>query len=114
MPTIKVTSSAAIADKSFVGAALSAGIAQATGKSESYIQVLIQDDAYIMFGTDAREPSAFVEVRGIGAYPKGSEAEMSRVICTVLSGSAGIPGKRIYINFMEFNASKWGCDSTTF
>ena len=89
---------------------LSAALATATGKPESYVMTLLNSGVPMTFA-GSNEPCAYVEIKSIGAL---SPPEMSDQFCELIKGSLGISKDRIYIGFDDVNASDWGWNGRTF
>ena len=89
---------------------LSAQLAQQTGKPESYVMTLLDTAVPMTFGGSS-QPSAFVEIKSIGALRPPA---MSAAFCELISARTGIPANRIYIQFEDVPASCWGWDGRTF
>ena len=91
---------------------LSATVARVTGKPESSVQVgMIGGQRMFMAGSE--EPTAHVEVKGIG-FPEERARDMSESICALLSGTLGIKGNRVYLAFVSYKGSMWGMNGGTF
>ena len=89
---------------------LSAALASATGKPESYVMTLLDFGVPMTFaGTN--DPCAYVEIKSIGAL---TPPEMSDRFCELIKASLGIPKDRIYIGFDDVSASHWGWNGRTF
>ena len=58
--------------------------------------------------------AAFVDVRGIGSLGGETPRKLSQKIGAVLTESLGIPANRIYLNFTDVAASRWGWNGSTF
>ena len=89
---------------------LSAALATATGKPESYVMTLLDSGVPMTFA-GSNEPCAYVEIKSIGAL---SPPEMSDQFCELIKASLGILKDRIYIGFDDVNASDWGWNGRTF
>ena len=89
---------------------LSAALASATGKPESYVMTLLESSVPMTFG-GSNEPCAYVEIKSIGAL---TPPEMSDQFCALINASLGISKDRIYIGFEDVNASDWGWNGRTF
>ena len=100
------------ADKNKILKSVSGIVTKITGKPESYVMVTIQPTDGIMGGKD--DPLAFIEVRGIGGLDNKTNSALSKDICETLNKNTGIPEDRIYINFMDIQASSWGWKGGTF
>ncbi|BEV36465.1 ATLS1-like light-inducible protein [Synechococcus sp. M16CYN] len=89
---------------------LSAALAEATGKPETYVMTLFNSGLHMTFaGSD--EPCAYVEIKSIGAL---IPSKMTSQFCKLIEESIGISKDRIYIGFDDVDASKWGWNSSTF
>ena len=86
---------------------LSAALASATGKPESYVMTLLESSVPMTFAGS----SAYVEIKSIGAL---TPPEMSDQFCALINASLGISKDRIYIGFEDVNASDWGWNGRTF
>ena len=89
---------------------LSAALATATGKPESYVMTLLDSGVPMTFA-GSNEPCAYVEIMSIGAL---TPPEMSDQFCELFKASLGISKDRIYIGFDDINASHWGWNGRTF
>ena len=92
---------------------LSRAASEAIGKPEAYVQAIVRPGEPAMRHAGAEGPAAFVEVRSIGGLSKKANGELSRRVCALLS-AAGIPGGRVYLNFVDVPAANWGHDGGTF
>ncbi|OGV56639.1 MAG: hypothetical protein A2X49_08640 [Lentisphaerae bacterium GWF2_52_8] len=93
--------------------ALSKLVSKGTGKPESYVASVVEDDAAITFAGEEK-PGAFVEVRGIGGLSASTNKKLSADICACLEEELGIPSTCVYINFTEIPATNWGWKGSTF
>jgi len=89
---------------------LSAALATATGKPESYVMTLLDSGVPMTFA-GSEEPCAYVEIKSIGAL---TPPAMSDQFCDLINSSLGIPKNRIYICFDDVKASDWGWNGRTF
>jgi phenylpyruvate tautomerase PptA (4-oxalocrotonate tautomerase family) len=89
---------------------LSAALASATRKPESYVMTLLESGVPMTFA-GSNEPCAYVEIKSIGAL---TPPEMSDQFCELIKASLGISKDRIYIGFDDVNASHWGWNGRTF
>ena len=81
-----------------------------TSKPEKYVMTLLEKNLPMTFSGNS-EPCCFVEIKSIGSLkPK----IMSEIISNVISDKTQIPLERIYINFEDIEASKWGFNGMTF
>ena len=85
-------------------------IAVLTGKPENYVMTMIQRDSKMTFaGSD--EPCCFIKVKSIGSL---KPSLMSKSLCELIASKTNINMKRIYIEFIDVNASNWGFNASTF
>ena len=89
---------------------LSAALATATGKPESYVMTLLDSGVPMTFA-GSEDPCAYVEIKSIGAL---KPPKMSDQFCDLIKSSLGIPKDRIYIAFDDIKASNWGWNGRTF
>jgi len=89
---------------------LSAALASATGKPESYVMTLLDLGVPMTFA-GSNDPCAYVEIKSIGVL---TPPEMSDRFCELIKASLGIPKDRIYIGFDDVSASHWGWNGRTF
>ncbi len=114
MPLLKLETSVALSDDKRKGllASLSIAVAAATGKPEQYVMVTISQAAMVMSGKAG--DTAFVDIRGIGGLGGDANRKLSQLVCKLITGSLGIPGDRIYLNFTDVPAGNWGWNGSTF
>src|SRR5262245_46806842 len=74
-------------------------VAQALGKPEDYMMVVLDTDSAVMFA-GTMQPAAFVDLRAIG-LPADLTGELSRLLCERISSELGIPPERVYLNFTD-------------
>jgi len=114
MPYLMVQTNTTVdseAEQSFISKA-SATVSKLLGKSENYVMVSLQPPAPIVFaGSNA--PAAYLELKSIG-LPEQSSAELSSVLCQLVSEEMGIEKNRIYIEFANAERHLWGWNSKTF
>ena len=111
MPLINVrTSLPSVSDADGLLKALSSTLAQQTGKPEAYVMTLLEVGVPMTFA-GSPEPSAYVEIKSIGALKPPA---MTATFCELISERTGIPANRIYIGFDDVKASAWGWNGNTF
>jgi len=115
MPMVKVTASVETDQgaKEELALELSAICARDTGKPERYVAVFVETGAVASFGGETGA-AAFVEARGIGGMSPDVVGNLSSDICSAIESALGIPGDKVYINFMDVPASMWGWNGSTF
>ena len=111
MPFIQINiSSKSYVDNDLLQKEISKMVADLTGKPENYVMTMIQSDSQMTFaGSD--EPCCFIKLQSIGPLNTSS---MSKNLCELIASKTNIKANRIYIEFMDVNASNWGFNSSTF
>tara|TARA_B100000700_G_C14495612_1_gene601665 strand:+ start:236 stop:574 length:339 start_codon:yes stop_codon:yes gene_type:complete len=111
MPFVQIkTSSKSVLENNLLQKEISKMVADLTGKPEDYVMTIIQSNSQMTFaGSD--EPCCFIEVKSIGSLNPSS---MSRSLCGLISSKTNIKANRIYIEFIDVNASNWGFNNSTF
>jgi phenylpyruvate tautomerase len=115
MPYLKLETTEAVAPDTRRGLCeqLSRLCAETIGKPEQYVQAVVVDGVTMLHG-GAVGPAAFVDVRSIGGLsPKVCQA-LAAKLCALLDRDLGVPGGRVYLNFTDVAAAKWGHDGGTF
>jgi phenylpyruvate tautomerase len=114
MPLLKIQTNTAIDDEKTQPLLKTASqrIAAALNKPEQYMMVSLESDLSMMFAGTS-QPTAFVELRGIGLRT-ARMGELSRLICELVESELGVARQRIYINFADVPASHWGWNAQTF
>ena len=115
MPLIKLQVATAVPQdkKHAILTAASRIMAEATGKPETYVMAMIEDNALASFA-GAVYPAAFADVRGIGGLDGAVNTTISRDICALLEQELGIEADKVYLNFTDVPARNWGWNSSTF
>jgi phenylpyruvate tautomerase PptA (4-oxalocrotonate tautomerase family) len=93
-------------------ASASSTTAKILGKPEGYVMVKLNHNPDMMFAGN-QQPLAYVELKSLG-LPEELTAEFSATLCSMLSGEAGIPAERIYIEFKNGVRHLWGWNGATF
>ena len=92
---------------------LSAAVASATGKPESYVLVSLRTDVALCFGgTEA--PAAFAELLSIGAVGGAKNKTISRAVSDVVTAKLGVPSSRFYLSITDKQGSDFGWNGGTF
>ena len=115
MPLIKLQIATEVPEdkKTEIMTAASRIVADATGKPETYVMAMVEDDAIASLGGNVC-PAAFADVRGIGGLDGGTNAAISKGICGLLQEKLGIEPDKVYLVFTDVAASNWGCNGSTF
>jgi phenylpyruvate tautomerase len=114
MPCLQVVTNLTLtaAQKQETVAALSKLVAQATGKPESYVQVVLRDGAAVLFG-GAPGNSVFLDLQSIGSISRAQNKKTSASL-TKYFEQFGVSGDRIYISFQNAAGENWGFSGGTF
>ncbi len=99
-------------DKTPLLKSLSEIVSRQTGKPEAYCMATISRASIMMAGIT--RPAAFIDVRSIGGLSTPISKSISSELGFMLSSKLDIPKDRIYVNFTEFDPSKWGWNGGTF
>ena len=111
MPLIQIhTSSKTILDNYLLQKEISKIVADLTGKPENFVMTMIQSNVQMTFaGSD--EPCCFIKLKSIGSL---NPSTMSKSLCELIASKTNIKTNRIYIEFIDVEASNWGFNSSTF
>lgn len=92
--------------------ALSPKIAEALGKSEDYVQIVLQPGLTLRFG-GSPEPTAFVKLVSLG-FPTEKASPLTALICAELEGQLGIAPNRVFVEFVNAKRELFGWNGKTF
>tara|TARA_B100000700_G_C14848823_1_gene762950 strand:+ start:229 stop:567 length:339 start_codon:yes stop_codon:yes gene_type:complete len=111
MPFISIkTSLPEIEDSEGLLKELSKLIAILTGKPEKYVMTLLEKNVPMTFSGNNNH-CCYIEIKSIGSLkPATMTAEISKFI----EAKTQIKSDRIYINFEDIDAKKWGYNGRTF
>ncbi len=90
----------------------SAAVAEALGKPERYVMVLLEPDTAMCFAADTA-PCAYLELKSIGLAPERTEV-LSATLCTFVEARLGVPRERVYIEFADLARDMFGWNGSTF
>lgn len=115
MPLIKLQTTVSVPDerREAITAAASRLLAEATGKPEQYVMVVLES---ALAGAMAGKPAAcaFADVRGIGGFNREVNTAVTRDVCALLKKELGIAPEAVYITFTDVAAVNWGWNGRTF
>lgn len=113
MPFLQLQTTASLSDhqRDTLLAALSKIVSETIGKPEEYVMVSLTPAQMLMSGQDGE--TAFVDVRSIGGLEGGVCPKLAEKIGAVLRESLGVPPERIFLNFTEVAANRWGWKGST-
>lgn len=90
----------------------SATVAEALGKPERYVMVILEPPAAMCFGGNT-SPLAFLELKSLG-LPEDQTPQLSATLCDLLEHELGIAPDRVYIEFASPPRHLFGFDRRTF
>jgi phenylpyruvate tautomerase len=114
MPLLKLETTVALPEdkRKALLASLSKAVAGTIGKPEQYVLVTVSQTAMLMSGKAG--DAAFVDIRSIGGLTDDVNRKLSQQICKLLNDSLGLQPDRVYLNFTDVEASRWGWNASTF
>lgn len=92
--------------------ALSAAVAEALDKPESYVMIILQTNRDMLFGADDA-PMAYLELKSLG-LPGANTPALSEILCGLLDKHLGIAAHRVYIEFASPPRHLFGWNGGTF
>lgn len=114
MPLLKLETTVAVSAEKQQSLLASLGkmAAQTIGKPEQYVMVTFAPAAMRMSGKDGN--AAFVDIRSIGGLTDDVNRKLSQQVCQLLKDLLGVSPERVYLNFADVEADKWGWNGNTF
>lgn len=114
MPLLKVSTSVAFDRQTVRELMLAASkeLAEATGKPETYMMVVVDQAAICM--DRAEGPAVYADLRAIGGLTGGVPREVTKRLCALFESRLGVPPGRVYITFTDVQAPLWGWNGKTF
>uniref|UniRef100_A0A0N5AJ47 L-dopachrome isomerase n=1 Tax=Syphacia muris TaxID=451379 RepID=A0A0N5AJ47_9BILA len=88
-------------------------IASSLGKPESYVSVVVNAGLLMTFGGSSN-PCAVCSLESIGGVGGGRNNSHAAKLYPHLQQSLGLSGSRIYIHFVNIDASSMAYDGSTF
>ena len=109
MPSIKIETSADLdrTSREALAVKISSACAAWLNKPEKVVQVRIESGLTISFGGKVCEDSAFVVIALIGKIADDTKAALPEKFAALLA-EYGIAPERIFLRYMESDASAWG------
>lgn len=92
--------------------ALSPKIAETLGKSEDYVQIVLQPGLAMRFG-GTPEPTAFVQLISLG-LPTEKANPLTALLCQELEIHLGIASNRVFVEFVSAERELFGWNGKTF
>ena len=114
MPLLKIETTVGLTEDKQTALlnSLSKIVAGTIGKPEHYVMVTINSAAMLMCGKSGH--TAFVDIRSIGGLSNEVNRKLSQQICKILADSLGVAPDRVYLNFTDVDAGRWGWNGSTF
>lgn len=112
MPCLELTTNVRVLDKSKLMRTLSDCVCTELCKAETYMMVMIRDEAHMFFGGND-EPVAHVELRALG-LKDDLVRKLAEELTEMMQAELGIESQRVYIVFMDADLGKWAWDGRTF
>lgn len=115
MPLIRVTSNQGLsgdAQRVFLRN-LSRVVAELFDKPERWVMTCLDPVAAMTFA-GSEEPTAYVEVKNIGALDAALADRVSELVCAVVGQALGVVAHRIYVEMTAPDGALWGYDGGTF
>jgi len=111
VPYLNIVTNQSVSDEVAFLKTASKTLSQATGKSESYVMIALEEKASMsMGGSDA--PTAFLDYRALGL--PADRTAFSDTLCKLINEQLGIAGDRIYISMTDSERQNWGWNHSTF
>jgi len=114
MPLVRVQTSITVDEETCSGlmAELSRVVADALGKPESYMMVVVQGGTPMLMG-GGDDPAALVEVRSVGSISPEQAHQLAGGLSATIA-KIGVDARRIYTNFTGVPGAMWGMGQSTF
>ena len=112
MPSLELTTNVRAQDKGKLMRALSDCVCSGLGKAETYMMVIVRDEAPMFFGGND-EPVAHLELRALG-LKENLIQKLAEELTAMMQAQLGIESQRVYIVFMDADLGKWAWDGRTF
>jgi phenylpyruvate tautomerase len=112
MPCLELTTNVRVQDKSKLMRTLSDCVCTGLCKAETYMMVMIRDEASMFFGGN-EEPVAHLEVHALG-LKDDLVRKLAEELTNMMQAELGIESQRVFIVFMDADLGKWAWDGRTF
>lgn len=114
MPVLKIQTNAEYpeANRRALLAEASAQVAEALGKPERYVMVMMEPNPDMLFAGDD-SPTAYLELKSIG-LDESETAGLSATLCRLVSHRLGVRTDRVYIEFADAPRKMFGWNGGTF
>ena len=112
MPLLQITTNISIDNRTVFTKNASRLIADMLGKPESYVMVMVNADASLVFAGN-EDDCAHLKLKSLG-LDESRTTDYSTQLCSFIQNTLDIPAARIYIEFSSPERHMWGWDSKTF
>jgi len=112
MPLLQINTNISIKDTTALAKDASRIVAGMLGKPESYVMVIINAEAAMVFG-GSENSTAHLKLKSLG-LDESKTADYSNHLCGFIQNTLGIAPARIYIEFSDPKRHMWGWNSGTF
>lgn len=114
MPLLKIQTNVNLGDseKQQVVSELSVVTAEALGKPERYVMVILESGIPMRFAADSAA-TVYAELKSI-SLPENQTESLSATLCAALTKAMTVQGERIYIEFSNVERHMWGWNGATF
>ena len=116
MPLLKVYSSCKLSSSVYepLSSSLTSTVASTLGKSEDFIMVIFQHTTFQSFGSNAEEPSVYIEFKNVGNLSPDITTRLSGIISELFAKFTDLDPSRMYIEFQPTERHLWGWNGKTF
>jgi hypothetical protein len=112
MPVLQITTNVTVDDTRSLAQQASSLAADMLGKPESYVMVIVNGNANLVFaGTD--DPCAHLVLKSLG-LPEAETKTYSARLCAFVEQQLGVSPSRTYIEYVSPERSMFGWNNTTF
>ena len=115
MPLLKVYSSCKLSSSVYepLSSSLTSTVASTLGKSEDFIMVIFQHTTFQSFGSNAEEPSVYIEFKNVGNLSPNITTRLSGIISELFAKFTDLDPSRMYIEFQPTERHLWGWNGKT-
>lgn len=115
MPLLKVYSSCKLSSSVYepLSSSLTSTVASTLGKSEDFIMVIFQHTTFQSFGSNAEEPSVYIEFKNVGNLSLDITTRLSGIISELFAKFTDLDPSRMYIEFQPTERHLWGWNGKT-
>jgi phenylpyruvate tautomerase PptA (4-oxalocrotonate tautomerase family) len=112
MPVLHITTNITVNDPTSLAKQASSLAADMLGKPESYVMVIVDGNADMVFA-GADDPCAHLVMKSLG-LPESETKNYSAKLCAFVEQQLGVSASRTYIEFVSPERHMFGWNSSTF